>query len=71
MEDSKKRAMETNKFSCDKCGEIFDSVSKNIYHIIILFKRLYGFDHERPTNIRINLILGFETEWAYGYSLTI
>ena len=26
LEDSKKKALETNKFSCDKCGEIFDSV---------------------------------------------
>ena len=44
LEDSKKRAMETNKFSCDKCGEIFDSVSKNIYHIIRRFKRFpYNF----------------------------
>ena len=31
----------------------------------------YKFNYERPTDIRIDLILGFETEWAYGYSLTI
>ena len=27
LEDSKQKAMESNMFSCEKCGEIFDSVS--------------------------------------------
>jgi hypothetical protein len=30
LEDSKRKALETNMFSCDKCGEIFDSVSMSI-----------------------------------------
>ena len=32
LEDSKKKALETNMFSCDKCGEIFDTVSKLSYY---------------------------------------
>ena len=38
LEDSKKKALETNMFSCDKCGEIFDSVSKKLIITIQLIE---------------------------------
>ena len=57
LEDSKKRAMETNKFSCDKCGEIFDSVSNNIYHIMILFNRFRYNLYHMDLIMNVQLIL--------------
>ena len=46
LEESKRKARETNMFSCDKCGEMFDSVSinnkNNLQMAHLIFKILFS-----------------------------